>query len=176
MAELEALQESKQESQRLPRQISLWRSRLPPRSVALLRPPCAEDLGKTCKLPSASPCRVVLALPGENNQELPELPAQGVDLDPPSIRCVMSTIPRRPIVAGTIPWLPNIATYQVYRSSCATTSAGPACTVLGTDNGFPPVTRSLSEKLHHCWSIPASAAASISSCLFTPSQAFRRSG
>ena len=54
---------------------------------------------------------------------------------PPSDPCVTSTIPCRAIVPGTIPWLPNLATYQEI-ASLATTLQARACTVLGTDTGF----------------------------------------
>ena len=132
MAELEALQESKQESAEVAQTDLLMAIPAPPRSVALA--PAVQKILQACKL-LASPCRVVLALPGENNQETPsELALSGADLDPQHpLRYVNYSPPA--IVAGTIPWLPNIATYQDI-ARLGTTLQARACTVLGTDNGF----------------------------------------
>ena len=68
MAELEALQESKQESLEVGPTDLLMAIPAPLRSELLA--PAVQKILQACKLLS-SPCQVVLALPGENAQDAP---------------------------------------------------------------------------------------------------------
>jgi glucosylglycerate synthase len=132
MAELEALQESKQESPEVAQTDLLMAVPAPLRSE--LFAPAIQKLLQACKLLS-SPCQVVLALPGENTQDAPtELPETGAE--PASerpLRYVNYPVPA--IVPGIIPWLPNADTYREM-ARLATTLEARACTILGTDSGF----------------------------------------
>lgn len=132
MAELETLQESKQESPEVG-QTDLLMAIPAPLSGGLLVP-TVQKLLQACKLLSA-PCRIVLALPGGNTQDVPaELPQS--DAEPVSERLLRYVnYPLPATVPGTIPWLPNIATYREI-ARLATTLQARACTVLGTDSGF----------------------------------------
>ena len=132
MAELEALQESNQESQEVAQTDLLMAIPAPLRSELLA--PALQKILQACKLLS-SPCQVVLAIPGEEAQDAPqELPPTGVaPASERPLRYVNYSLPA--IVPGTIPWLPNLATYQEI-ASLATTLQTRACTVLGTDTGF----------------------------------------
>ena len=132
MAELEALQESKQESLEIDPTDLLMVIPAPLRSELLN--PGVQKVLQACKLLS-SPCQVVLALPGENTLDAPAELALSEDdpASPQSLRYV--NYPLSAPVPGTIPWLPNLATYREI-ALLATTLQARACTVLGTDNGF----------------------------------------
>jgi hypothetical protein len=132
MAELETLQESKQDNPEIA-QTDLLMAIPAPLSSELLAP-TIQKLLQACKLLS-SPCRVVLALPGEDAQDVPqEIPQTGAEPaseQPP--RYV--NYPPPAIASGTIPWLPNADTYQEI-ARLGTSLQARACTVLGTDSGF----------------------------------------
>lgn len=132
MAELEALQESKQENLEVGPTDLLMAIPAPLRSNLLT--PAVQKILQACKLLS-SPCQVVLALPGENTQDAPaELAVSGSDpTSKQSLRYVNYSVSAPD--PGTIPWLPNAATYREI-ARLATTLQARACTVLGTDNGF----------------------------------------
>ncbi len=133
MAELEALQESNQESSREIGQTDLLMAVPAPLRSELLTP-AVQKILQAFRLLS-SPCQVVLALPGESTLEAPaELPTNSVEpaSDRP-LRYVNYPLPA--VVPGTIPWLPNAATYREM-ARLATTLQARACTVLGTDTGF----------------------------------------
>ena len=132
MAELEALQESKQESLEIGPTDLLLAIPAPLRSELLT--PAVQKVLQACKLLS-SPCQIVLALPGENIQDAPAELALSSD-DPASqqsLRYVSYPLPAP--VPGMIPWLPNSTTYREL-ARLATTLQGRACTALGTDTGF----------------------------------------
>ena len=132
MAELEALQGSKQESSEIGHTDLLMAIPAPLRSELLT--PTVEKLLQACKLLSA-PCQIVLALPAETAQDVPaqltethtELASEG------PLRYV--NYPLSVAVPGAIPWLPNAATYREI-ARLATKLEARACTVLGTDPGF----------------------------------------
>ncbi|HTU49231.1 MAG TPA: hypothetical protein VMF56_01485 [Acidobacteriaceae bacterium] len=132
MAELEALQESKQESLEIGPTDLLLAIPAPLRSELLT--PAIQKVLQACKLLS-SPCQVVLALPGENTQDAPaELALNNNDLaSQPSLRYV--NYPLQAPVPGIIPWLPSSTTYREL-ARLATTLQVRACTVLGADIGF----------------------------------------
>lgn len=132
MAELEALQEQKQENPEVGPPDLLMAVPAPLRSELLT--PAMQKIMQACRLLS-SPCQVVLALPGEHPQAEPaELALNGNEpASQPSLRYV--NYPLQAAVPGIIPWLPNFATYrEIVR--LATTLQARACTVLGTDSGF----------------------------------------
>ncbi|MGC1869311.1 MAG: hypothetical protein WA700_00005 [Acidobacteriaceae bacterium] len=132
MAELEALQESKQESLEIGPTDLLLAIPAPLRSELLT--PAVQKVLQACKLLS-SPCQLVLALPGENIQDAPAELALSSD-DPgsqQSLRYVSYPLPAP--VPGMIPWLPNSTTYREL-ARLATTLQGRACTALGADTGF----------------------------------------
>ncbi|MHB1959237.1 MAG: hypothetical protein ACYCO5_09420 [Acidobacteriaceae bacterium] len=132
MAELESLRESKAEGPDIGHADLLMAIPVPLGSEALT--PTIAKLLQACKLLS-TPCRIVLALPGENSQatpaELPQ-PSPGPTSELP-LRYV--TYPPPAVTPGTIPWLPNAATYREI-ARLATKLDARACTVLGTDTGF----------------------------------------
>lgn len=132
MAELEALQESKAESTEIGHADLLMAIPVPLGSEALA--PTIAKLLHACKLLS-TPCRIVLALPGENSQSTPaELPqASPEPASERPLRYVNYPLPAA--LPGTIPWLPNAATYREI-ARLATKLDARACTVLGTDSGF----------------------------------------
>jgi hypothetical protein len=132
MAELEALQESKQESVEIS-QTDLLMAIPAPLGSELLRP-TVQKLLRAGKLLSP-PCQIVLALPGETSQDTPvELPHSG---DEPASERPLRYVnyPLSPLAPGTIPWLPNATTYREV-GRLATTLQARACTVLGTDSGY----------------------------------------
>ncbi len=133
MAELEALQESKQEGSQAISQTDLLMAIPAPLGSELLTP-ALQNVLQAFKLLS-SPCQVVLALPGENTQDAPaELPQNSVEPAPDRpLRYVNYPLPAA--VPGTIPWLPNAATYREI-ARLAITLQARACTVLDTDSGF----------------------------------------
>ena len=132
MAELEALQEPKQANPGVG-PTDLLMAIPAPLSSELLAP-AVQKILKTFKL-VASPCQVVLALPGEHSQDEPPVLALNGDqsASQQSLRYVNYPLPAS--VPGTIPWLPNTATYREI-ASLATNLQARACTVLGTDTGF----------------------------------------
>ncbi|MGB8480504.1 MAG: hypothetical protein WCE63_16995 [Acidobacteriaceae bacterium] len=132
MAELEALQEQKQESPEIGPPDLLMAIPAPLRSELLT--PAVQKVLQACKLLS-SPCQVVLALPGEHPQDEPaELALSG---DQPASQQSLRYVnyPLQATVPGIIPWLPNAATYREM-ARLATALQARACTVLGTDTGF----------------------------------------
>jgi hypothetical protein len=133
MAELEALQEPKQESSQAVGQTDLLMAIPAPLGSELLVP-TVEKLLHACKLLSA-PCQIVLALPAEKSQDEPAgLPPNGAEhASERPLRYVNYPLPAA--VPGTIPWLPNAATYREM-ARLATTLQARACTSLGTDSGF----------------------------------------
>lgn len=132
MAELEALQESKQENPGLGPADLLMAIPVPLGSNVLT--PGVRKILQAMKLLS-SPCQVVLALPGEHSQQEPtplELNSSE-PLSQPSLHYVNYSLPAA--VPGIIPWLPDMATYREI-GRLGTTLQVRACTVLGTDTGF----------------------------------------
>jgi len=132
MAELEALQETKQESPELDPTDLLMAIPAPPKSELL--PPAVEKIRQISKLLSP-PCKVVLALPSEEFQGEPApLPQTGSEsAAEPSLYYV--NYPLQPIASGNIPWLPNAGMYRDL-ARLASGLGARACTVLGTDDGF----------------------------------------
>ena len=132
MAELEALQEPKQESLEIAQTDLLMAIPAPLRSELLM--PAVQKILQARKLIS-SPCQVVLALPGEHTQAEPaELVWNGDEpASQQSLRYV--NYPLQAAVPGIVPWLPNAATYREI-ARLAITLQARACTVLGTDTGF----------------------------------------
>jgi glucosylglycerate synthase len=132
MAELEALQEPKQENPEVGPTDLLMAIPAPLRSELLTA--AVQKILQTCKL-IAFPCQVVLALPGEHSQDEPSEFALNGDqpASQQSLRYVNYPLPASD--PSIIPWLPNTATYREI-ARLATTLQARACTVLGTDTGF----------------------------------------
>lgn len=132
MAELEALQETKQEHSTVGPTDLLMAIPAPLGSELLV--PAVQKVLQSCKL-LASPCQIVLALPGEETQAEPaELALSDTgSTTERSLRYVNYSQPA--VVSGTIPWLPDSATYREI-ARLATKLQARACTVLGTDSGF----------------------------------------
>ncbi len=133
MAELETLQESKQESPEIARPELLMAIPAPQGSDAL--PPTIAKVQAACKLLS-TPCQVMLALPAETAQEVPAL-LPNTDPDDPAHTLPFVNYPLLPAAPGpgTIPWLPSAVTYRSIASLAGSLGAR-ACTILGTDLGF----------------------------------------
>lgn len=132
MAELEALQESKQESPEIGRTDLVMAIPAPLGSEILTS--TIQKLLQACNLLSA-PCQIVLALPAEKGQEIPA-PLPEADSNKPAPRPLRYVnYPLPPAVPGAIPWLPNAATYRELARLAGKLGAR-ACTVLGTDSGF----------------------------------------
>ena len=132
MAELEALQEQKQESPEVGPPDLLMAVPAPLKSE-LLAPAVRKILQAFTLL--SSPYHVVLALPGEHTQDQPAELALSVNelASHQSLRYVNYALPSA--VPGVIPWLPNASTYrEIVR--LATSLQARACTILGTDTGF----------------------------------------
>ena len=132
MAELEALQEAKQESPDLgPTDLLMA---IPAPLGSNLLTPGVQKILRAIKLLSSA-CQVVLALPGEHSQEEPAQLELNSDepSSQPSLRYVNYPLPAA--VPGIIPWLPDVATYREI-AHLASTLQARACTVLGTDAGF----------------------------------------
>src|SRR6185437_2067743 len=132
MAELEALQESKQESPDLGPTDLLMAIPVPLGSNVLTLG--VQKILQAMKLLS-SPCQVVLALSGEHSQQEPtQLELNGDESSShPSLRYVKYPLPAA--VPGIIPWLPDRGTYREIVHLASALQAR-ACTVLGTDTRF----------------------------------------
>ncbi len=129
MAELEMLQESKQEDTGV-NQTDLLIAIATPLSSSLLSPTIAK-LAEACRLLS-NRYQAVLALPGETTQE--EASALiGKDQPAHPLRFANYALP--PVDPGAIPWLANASAYQSI-SSLASQLGARACTILGSDLGL----------------------------------------
>jgi glucosylglycerate synthase len=132
MAELEALQEAKQENPGLgPTDLLMA---IPAPLGSNLLAPGVQKISQAMKLLSF-PYQVVLALPGEHSQDEPAPLDLNGDQPPdqPALRYVNYPLPAA--VPGIIPWLPDMATYREI-ARLASALQAQACTVLGTDTGF----------------------------------------
>ncbi|MHB8390615.1 MAG: hypothetical protein ACYDBH_13715 [Acidobacteriaceae bacterium] len=131
MAEMETLQESKQESSEIGPTDLLLAIPAPPSSDTLAA--TVAKLEEACGLLSM-PCRLLLALPAETSQEIPA-PLPGMEPNLPGTSALhFVNYPLPPPNPGAIPWLPNAATYRALCQLAHKLNAR-GCTVLGTDLG-----------------------------------------
>jgi hypothetical protein len=132
MADLEVLQESKQEDAEAGHADLL---------IALPVSLGSENLSSTiaklaqaCQLLS-TPCQAILALPGDAASETPAK-LDGLDTTEPAVHSLRFVNYSRPATdPGAIPWLASTAAYRTI-SALAGKLGTRACTILGTDLGF----------------------------------------